>query len=200
VTQILLRERLEGNHKASHGGQGSRREELIKKTLFAVDGFEPKPENPEPRDNQKINWISNRSHVELLSRAWRCLLIPPTQNAKIFRAIGSDRDASHDLLRGIRRLAVARSLRAEIYYPHISAPIRPIAMALPPSDLELDGGPIARLARAIEAAAADPFTRLEIGAVVEVLDEAAGIGRECRFPFDTALDQSKEHGKPSLSQ
>jgi hypothetical protein len=51
VTHILLRERLEGDHKASHSGQGSRREEFVDETLFAVDGFEPKPENSEPRDN-----------------------------------------------------------------------------------------------------------------------------------------------------
>jgi hypothetical protein len=43
---------------------------------------------------------------------------------------------------------------------------------------------MARLARAIEAASADPFTRLEIGAVIEVFDKAAGIGRNCRFPFE----------------
>src|SRR5476649_56602 len=104
----------------------------------------------------------------------RCLLIPPTENAKIFRAIGSGGDASHDLLRGIRRSgSSALPARGNFLPPHIGAN-KADRDPLPPGDLELDGGPIARLARAIEAAAADPFARLEIGAVVEAFDEAAG--------------------------
>ncbi len=70
---------------------------------------------------------------------------------------------------------------------------------LPPGDLEFDGRPITCMSRAIETAPPDPVTRLEIGAVVEVLDEAAGIGRNCRFPFGATPDQSKEHGKFSHS-
>jgi len=71
---------------------------------------------------------------------------------------------------------------------------------LPPGNFELDGGPIASWARAIEAAAPDPFARLEIGVVIEAFDEAAGVARDCRFPFGAAPDQSKEHGQPSLNQ
>jgi hypothetical protein len=53
---------------------------------------------------------------------------------------------------------------------------------LPPGDLELDGGPVPGRARAIDAAAPDPFARFEIGVIVEALDKAAGVGRDCRFP------------------
>jgi hypothetical protein len=74
----------------------------------------------------------------------------PPQNAKLFRAVGSDGDASHDLLRGIRR-SHRRALppREIILPPHIGAN-KADRDPLPPRDLELDGGPIARLGRAIE--------------------------------------------------
>jgi hypothetical protein len=29
----------------------------------------------------------------------------------------------------------------------------------------------------------DPFARLEISVIVEAFDEAAGVGRDCCFPF-----------------
>src|SRR5450631_1465402 len=67
--RFLLRERLECNDKASHRGQRTRRQEFVNEALLAVDGFQPKTKNPEPRDYQKINWVSNLSHVALLSRA-----------------------------------------------------------------------------------------------------------------------------------
>jgi hypothetical protein len=53
---------------------------------------------------------------------------------------------------------------------------------------------------AIDAAAPDPFARLEIGVFVKVLNEAAGVGRDCRFPFGAAPEQSNEHGQPPLNQ
>lgn len=70
---------------------------------------------------------------------------------------------------------------------------------LPPSDLELDGSPIARRARAINTTAPNPFARLEIGGIVEAFHEAAGVGRDCRFPFGAAPEQSKEHGQSLLN-
>ncbi|MGH6936509.1 MAG: hypothetical protein ACRED2_10075 [Methylocella sp.] len=65
---------------------------------------------------------------------------------------------------------------------------------LPPGDLELDCGPMARRTPAIDAAAPDPLARLEIGVLVKPFDEAAGIGRDSRVPFGVAPEQSKEHG------
>jgi hypothetical protein len=65
---------------------------------------------------------------------------------------------------------------------------------LAPSDLELDRTPMARRMPAIDAAAPDPIARLEIGVFVKAFDEAAGVGRDCRFPFGAAPEQSKEHG------
>jgi hypothetical protein len=67
-------------------------------------------------------------------------------------------------------------------------------------DLELHRGPMARRARAIDAAAPDPFARLEIGVFVKAFDEAAGVGRDCRFPFGAAPEQSKEHDQLLLNQ
>jgi hypothetical protein len=61
------------------------------------------------------------------------------------------------------------------------------------SGLELDRGPMARRTPAIDAAAPDPFASLEIGVLVKAFDEAAGVGRDCRFPFGAAPEQSKEH-------
>jgi hypothetical protein len=34
--------------------------------------------------------------------------------------------------------------------------------------------------------APDPFARFEIGVFVKAFDEAAGVGRDCRFPFGAA--------------
>jgi hypothetical protein len=53
---------------------------------------------------------------------------------------------------------------------------------------------MARRTPAIDAAAPDPFTRLEISGLVEAFYEAAGVGRDCRFPFGAAPEQSKDHG------
>jgi hypothetical protein len=71
---------------------------------------------------------------------------------------------------------------------------------LAPSDLELDRTPIARRTPAIDAAAPDPFARLEIGVLVKAFDEAAGVGHYCRFPFGAAPEQSKDHDQPPLKQ
>src|SRR5205807_2617543 len=68
---------------------------------------------------------------------------------------------------------------------------------LPPCDLKLDRGPIARRAPAIDAAAPHPLTHLEICMLMKAFREAAGIGRDCRFPFGAAPEQSKEHDQTS---
>jgi hypothetical protein len=49
---------------------------------------------------------------------------------------------------------------------------------------------MARWACAIDAAAPNSFARLEILGLVEVFYEAAGVGRDCRFPFGAAPKQS----------
>jgi hypothetical protein len=98
----------------------------------------------------------------------------------------------------IARLSPARpqslpgASRAEILAAHVG-PSEADRNPLPPSDLELDRGPMARRAPAIDAAAPDPFARLEIGVFVKAFDQAAGVGRDCRFPFGAAPEQSKEH-------
>jgi hypothetical protein len=85
--------------------------------------------------------------------------------------------------------------RAEILAAHVGAG-EADRNPLPPSDLELDRGPMARRTPAIDAAAPDPFARLKIGVLVKAFDETAGVGRDCRFPFGAAPEQSKEHSQP----
>jgi hypothetical protein len=60
---------------------------------------------------------------------------------------------------------------------------------LPPGDFELDRGPMARRAPAIDAAAPDPFARLEIGVFVKAFDEAAGAGA-IQGPRPTSIQTS----------
>lgn len=71
---------------------------------------------------------------------------------------------------------------------------------LAPGYLELDRNPMARRTPAIDAAAPHPFARLEIGVFVKAFDKAAGVGRDCRFPFGAAPEQSKDHGQPRLNR
>ena len=97
------------------------------------------------------------------------------------------------------RTFLATRPRAEILCAHVGAS-KADRNPLAPSDLELDRGPMARRIPAIDTAAPDPFARLEIGVLVKAFDEAAGVGRDCRFPFGAAPEQSKAHGQPPLNQ
>lgn len=89
--------------------------------------------------------------------------------------------------------------RAEILSAHVGAG-EADRDPLPPRDLELDRGPIARRASAIDAAATNSFARLVIGVIIETFDETASVGRDCRFPFGAAPERSKEHDQRLLKQ
>jgi hypothetical protein len=117
------------------------------------------------------------------------------------RSIGCRQQPMAPLIAGIHRprQSLPRASRADILAARVGAS-EANRNPLPPSDLELDRGPMARRAPAVDAAAPDPFARLEIGVFVKAFDEAAGVGRDCRFPFGAAPEQSKDHGQPPLNQ
>jgi hypothetical protein len=114
------------------------------------------------------------------------------------REESSDREALDPppVLAGVAAAALSR---AEILSAHVGAS-EADRNPLAPSDLELDRGPMPRRTSTIDAAAPDSFARLVIGVIIETFDEAAGVGRDCRFPFGAAPEQSNDHRQPPLNQ
>jgi hypothetical protein len=69
--------------------------------------------------------------------------------------------------------------------PHVRA-CEPNGDPLLPRNFEFDGRPIAGFSRTVDAPAQDPFACLKVSMLVKSVDEPAGVGQDCGFPFCAA--------------